>query len=298
MKLCVALVALVACGGKREERTPVATPPAPTPVAIQEAGATTTCEQLPFAESTPVPEASGAAWLDINGKLSLVVVADSGHNGGFGIVDPESGATGVQGKLPLGKGAGDDIEGLAARGQRMFGVTSSGFMREWEWQNGAFVLVAGPYPISAKAEMMCDASKTNCGKNYEGLAIPPAPIAGCELVACSKEDGRAYCFATHGGLLEVTRSFELVDRKDILADCTFADTGAFFAGNNLFGLARVLRIDDVSRVADTQVIDMGPLGTGFPETIAVRGDIVYRMSDMGGTGPSLMLKFRCPVAGG
>jgi len=241
-----------------------------------------------------VPEASGAAWLDIDGKLSLVIMADSGHHGAFGILDPETGATTLQGTLPLGSGAGDDLEGLAARGPRLFGLTSAGYLREWEWRAGAFALVAGPYPISARPDMTCTPTKSNCGKNYEGLAVPPTPIEGCDLVACSKEDGRAYCFA--GQPLEVTRSWPLADKKDILADCTFAaDTGAFYAGNNLFGLARVMRIDDIRK--PDQIVDLGPLGTGFPEVVAARGDTVYRMSDMGGDGPSMMLKFRCPVGG-
>src|SRR5262250_380752 len=47
------------------------------------------CEALPFALTTPVPEASGAGWLVIDGKLSLVVVGDSGNRGAYGVVDPE-----------------------------------------------------------------------------------------------------------------------------------------------------------------------------------------------------------------
>src|SRR5215468_4471337 len=56
------------------------------------------CVQLPFAESTPVAEASGAAWLTIDGKLALVVAGDSGTHGDYVIVDPETGALRERGR--------------------------------------------------------------------------------------------------------------------------------------------------------------------------------------------------------
>jgi hypothetical protein len=230
--------------------------------------------------------------MDIDGVLSLVVMADSGHQGAFGILDPETGTTRIQGTLPMGSGAGDDLEGLAARGPRLYGLTSAGYLREWEWSGGAFKLVDGPYAISSQPELTCGAKRTNCGKNYEGLAIPPRPIAGCELVACSKEDGKGYCFA--GNPLALTRTFDITSKKGALADCAFSDTNVFYAGMNLFGMSRVLQIADIDK---SSIVDLGPLGTGFPEVVAARGDIVYRMSDVGGDGPSLMLKFRCPAPG-
>lgn len=308
MRRCVALaVVLVACGGKREEHKapPTAPPqaqiPAPTPAANNgEAGAA--CEQLPFAESTPVPEASGAAWMTIDNKLVLVVAGDSGHDGAFGLVDPETGATGVQGKLPLGRGASDDVEGLAARGTRLYGLTSSGYMREWEWKAGVFVLVAGPYPIGGSEWTCKNPGKTNCGKNYEGLAIAPAPIGECAAYACSKETGAVYCLRDDGGKLvasgtAATTAVTIVDKSEVLADCAFGDDGALYVGNNLFGLARTFRVEKLDDPQNVQITDLGTLGTGFPETVAVRGDVVYRMSDTGGDGASLMLKFRCPRSG-
>ncbi len=309
MRRCVVLALLVvasgACGGKRDEHKaapttpPLAQIPKPTPAA--QTGAAPACEQLPFAESTPVPEASGAAWMTIDGKLTLVVAADSGHDGGFGLVDPETGTTTAQGKLPLGSGASDDIEGVASRGARLYGLTSSGYMREWEWKSGAFVLVAGPYPIGDSA-WTCKATKTNCGKNYEGLAIAPAPIGECAAYACSKDTGTVYCLRDDGGKLvasgtAATTAVKIVDKSDVLADCAFGDDGALYVGNNLFGLARTFRVENLADPQNAKIADLGALGTGFPETVAVRGDIVYRMSDMGGDGASLMLKFRCPRSG-
>lgn len=288
------VLALVACG-KQDEHKKVATPVTPPTEAGE--GSADGCTQLPFAETTPVPEASGAAWMEIDGVLTLVVAADSGHDGMFGFVDPETGATRTTGKLPLGTGASDDIEGLASRGTRLVGITSSGYIREWEWQAGAFVLVAGPYPIGGEGVVCKNANKTNCGRNYEGLAIAPAPIGECVGYACSKETGAIYCLKDDGGKLAATEApgITIVDKKDALADCAFGDKGELYVGNNLFGLARTFRVE---KLAETPAItDLGPLGTGFPETVAARGDTVYRMSDLGGDGPSLMLKFRCPVGG-
>lgn len=290
----VAVVMLSACG-KREEQKAETPAPKPTPVAAVE-GSAAACETLPFAESTPVPEASGAAWLDIDGKLSLVVIADSGHDGGFGIVDPETGATRVTGKLPLGSGANDDLEGAAARNGRLVAITSSGFIREWQWKAGAFVLVAGPYPIGG-ADLVCE-TMLNCGKNYEGLAIAPAPIGACVGYACSKDTGKAFCLRDDGGKLVATGdAISITNKAGILADCAFDEHGTLYAGNNLIGLAVTTRLTNLADPAHVMSVDLGPLGTGFPETVAARGDIVYRMSDMGGDGPSLMLKFRCTTTG-
>jgi hypothetical protein len=251
------------------------------------------CERLPFAEATTVPEASGAAWMTIDGALVLVVIGDSGNKGAFGFVDPETGATTLRGTLPLGDGASDDLEGVAARGDRLFAITSSGYVREWTWQAGAFVLVAGPYPIGG-GDLVCKATKTNCGNNYEGLALARTTAAGCDGYACSKAEGAVYCLTEQDGKLTATGAKQkVVSRGDILADCAFPadDDTTLYIGNNLFGLS------SVARVKGSEITDLGALGTGFPETIAVRGDIIYRMSDTGGKGPSLMFKFRCPVAG-
>ena len=133
---CVPLIlALVACGKSESAPTPPTTPPPagsatpqPAPLAKAVVEMATECEKLPFAESTPVPEASGAGWLEIDGALALVVVSDSGNDGAYGIVDPETGKTREEGKLPLGK-AGADIEGVAAKAGLLYGVTSSGWMR-------------------------------------------------------------------------------------------------------------------------------------------------------------------------
>lgn len=259
------------------------------------------CEALPFAATTAVPEASGAAWLDIDGALRLVVVADSGHKGAYGLVDPDNGTTVSQGALPLGDGASDDLEGVAALGSRLFAITSSGYVREWRWKAGAFELVAGPYPVGS-GDLVCKATKNNCGKNYEGLALATTPIGGCAGYACSKADGAAYCLAEHDGKLEATGAkIDVVDHREQLADCAFpmGDSTTLYVGNNILGFARTFRVTNLAdpTASAVSIADLGPLGTGFPEVVAVRGDTVYRMSDLGGDGPSMMFKFRCPVDG-
>ncbi len=240
------------------------------------------CQEQPFAESTPLPEASGAAWMTIDGKLAMVVVADSGHTGDYAIIDPESGATREQGKLPLGKDGGDDIEGLAEHDGKLYGLTSSGGMRVWERKDNGFALVEGPYKNGDKTQL-----------NYEGLALPAQPRGWCAGFACSKQDGHVYCLQKVNGRYVADYSRRIaVTKPGWLGDCTFDDTDQLWAANNLFGLSQVFRVDGWADPASAKVASVNAFGVGFPEVIAVRGDVIYRMSDTGGA-PSLIAKFRC-----
>jgi hypothetical protein len=268
-----------------------------------------TCEQLPFAESTPVPEASAAAWLTISGKLALLVVGDSGNHGAYGIIDPDTGATIETGQLPLSTEASDDIEGISARGDKIYGLTSSGWMRVWQRKAKGFELVDNPYPLgpvdlpNVKNEarppksdgMVCKGTVVNCGRNYEGLCIAPIPREGaCVGFAASKADGHLYCLTDEGGKLVIhhDRAIAITTRHGGLADCTFGEDDTLWAASNLFDLSNVYRVAHWEDPANAQVERIGPLTIGFPEVIAVRGDLVYRMSDMGGS-PSFMAKYRC-----
>src|SRR5262245_32682717 len=99
---------MLSCKQQEPAPRPAPTPaPNPPPAAWEVAPAdapddASRCPEQPFAKSTPLPEASGAAWLTIEGKLALVVVADSGNQGDYVVLDPDTGATREQGKLPLG----------------------------------------------------------------------------------------------------------------------------------------------------------------------------------------------------
>jgi outer membrane protein assembly factor BamB len=295
VRRCVVLLAVLAACGKR-------TATEATNVGL---GSGMICNPVDgFASSVPVAEASGAAWWDMGGgKTALVINSDSGNDGAYAIIDPETGASLETGKFPLGNAdanghRGDDTEGLASRGDRLYGLTSSGWMRVWKRAGTGFELVDGPYPIAPEATgFSSPLTDSNAGKNYEGLAIAPAPVAGCVGVACAKDDGHIYCLTEQDGKLQVdpTRGVE-IEKKGAMADCAFAPDGSLYTANNMFGMSEVARIDDWAVPARAKVTVIGQMGVGFPEGIAVRGDDVYRLSDTGGS-PSMMAKFRCRAPG-
>jgi outer membrane protein assembly factor BamB len=280
---------------------------APAPHASASPG----CELMPFAATTPVPEASGAAWITVEpaGRRALLVVGDSGNHGAYGLVDPETGATFETGALPLGDGASDDTEGVAARGDKIYGLTSSGWVRVWQRKAGRFELLEGPYPLgpvdlpdaknnnrAPKGDgMVCNGNVVNCGRNYEGLCLAARPRSpACIGFAASKADGHLYCLSDDAGRLVVHRDRAIaITRSGALADCAFADDDTLWAGSNMFDLAHVYKVTGWDDPAHATVDKVGILAVGFPEGIAVRGDVVYRLSDTGGA-PSMMAKFRCP----
>lgn len=280
-------------------------PPAPS---VTSTADPSTCAREPFAESTPVPEASGAAWIDFGGKPALLVTSDSGDHGAYAIVDAGSGATLEEGNFPLGNTT-DDLEGLSARDGKIYGVISPGWIYVWKRGAHGYDLVDGPYALGpvdlppkkggnhppAGTGMVCDAGVTNCGRNYEGLCLRPgggSDANGCTGYVAAKADGHLYCLTADAhGRLAVTRDHAIaIDRPAVLADCTYADDGSLWAADNMFGLADVFRVD----VDRGSAAKFASLGVGFPEVLAVRGDVFYRMSDTGGA-PSLMAKFRCPA---
>jgi hypothetical protein len=306
MRSAGALAISAICGACRGDSPPVRPPPVgsgsvatpvPTPGKV-------TCTDLPFAASTPLPEASGAAWLAIAGKLGLVVISDSGNDGAYVVLDPETGDVREQGKLPLGGGT-DDLEGLAVRDGKLYAVSSPGWIRVWALSGHELTLVDGPYPLGPvdlpdkkRAEpgspgMVCSERKTNCGRDYEGLCLAPKPTTDCLGFAASKTDGTLYCVVDKEGKLAVdpTRGIHIA-KSGVVADCAFSETGELVVGSNLLDASHVYRVTNWADPAHAAVEELGSLGIGFPETIAIRGDVIYRMSDTGGA-PSLMTKYRC-----
>lgn len=266
---------------------------------------------MPFAESTPIPEASGAAWLEIDGKLRLIVVSDSGREGAYGVLDPDTGATGETGKLPLSSDTSDDLEGLATRGGKLYAITSAGWIYVWQRRDGRFEAVGKPYALGpvtlpdtrnndrapAGTGMVCNPKVVNCGRNYEGLCLAPpaAPTApgGCIGFAASKADGHLYCLTEKAGRLVAHYERRIaITRPGALADCAFSDDGTLWAGSNMLDLGFAYRVAGWQDAAKAVVARVAALTVGFPELIAARGDVVYRMSDLGGA-PSLMAKYRC-----
>ncbi|HTL32196.1 MAG TPA: hypothetical protein VL326_03675 [Kofleriaceae bacterium] len=288
MHRCVVLLAFVVVGCRKRE----------LPTSVGSGAGSNTCEQLPFETSVPVGEASGAAWLDIHGKPALVINSDSGNDGDYAIISAETGTVIEKGKLPLGT-RGDDVEGFATRGGLLYGLTSSGWIRVWKRAAAGFELVDGPYAIAPVDDnFACVVDDSNCGKNYEGLALAPTPTGSCVGFACSKDDGRLYCLTEKDGklALDTARSIGVDKRSGVLADCAFSPTGTLYAANNMFGNSTVYRVDGWADPWSAHVVPIGDLGLGFPEGIAVSGEIIYRLSDTGGS-PSMMAKFRCTASG-
>ena len=297
----VGLAISMACRGGQ---TPEAGPPPPSvgsQVKVFTPPPLPTCEQVPFAASSTVPEASGAAWLSDG---NLLVVSDSGNDGAYVVLDPETGNEVSAGRLPIGGGK-DDLEGLAMRGDQLIGVSSSGWIRAWQRSASGWDLVDGPYPLGRvdlpdkkRAErddpgMVCSENTTNCGRDYEGICLPLVASGPCVGFVASKTDGRLYCLHDKYGELAVDREIHIpIAKSGAIADCTFSDRGELFVGSNLFDAANVYRVSNWQDPAKAVVEKLGSLGVGFPETIAVRGGMIYRLSDTGGA-PSLMTKHRC-----
>lgn len=268
------------------------------------------CERLPFATSIPVPEASGAAWLHEDGGDRVLVVGDSGRSGAYVEIGAEDGRVLRRGALPLGDGAGDDVEGLATDGQRLWGLTSAGWMRAWVKDGDGYRLVLGPYPIEHRGP--CKMDSVNCGHDFEGLCLRPAGTVGadgCVGYAAAKAEGALYCLTVAPAPAEddgkgpgprlmlsvreghhAPRPLPAITAKGALADCAIASDGAVWTGDNMFGGGTVRRLDAPAWE--------GPLGDGFPEAMALApGGIVYRFSDAGGE-PSLAGRYRCAAAAG
>lgn len=303
--LVIALV--VACESK--PKVPEAKP-APAPAVT--ADALQACTDEPFEPMTPVPEASGAAWLDGD---KLVVISDSGNGGKYAIVNAGNGFTTEEGVLPLGGDFGDDLEGISARGGKFYVLSSPGWVRSYKRIDKGFELVDAPYamgPIDIDDKggkmgdkppqgtgMVCPAKNTNCGRNYEGLCLLPDSVADASQTRCigfaaSKADGHLYCVQEDRGKLVVHYQDAIrIARPGVLSDCAFSEDGTLYASSNLFDAGNVYRVEGWREPSGAKVTVVGALGIGFPETIAVKGDIIYRMSDTGAA-PSMMRKVKCP----
>ena len=276
---------------------------------------------MPFAATTPVPEASGAAFVQFRGKPALFVLSDSGNKGAYGILDPDSGETLAQGAFGQ-MDHGDDYEGVAARNGQLIAVISSG-LTAWIYQNdetfsvqnkldelGAKISDAeepekghGKHPPKGKG-MVCEGAlfNGNCGRNFEGICLDDrtrytkGPCAG---FVASKADGHLYCLVEHAGKVTTyTADFErsiAVGKPGVLADCAIGEDGTLWVGANILGANTVWRVDNWEDPSHARVSEIGPLGIGNAEVLAVRGDALYRLSDTDGA-PSLMSKFRCGPA--
>ncbi|MEM9488139.1 MAG: hypothetical protein AAGC55_03285 [Myxococcota bacterium] len=273
------------------------------------------CEKQPFAAELAIGEASGATYV-VEGESSYIaVVGDSGNRGRIVWLDPSDGRLLWRGRLPMDGGASDDLEGLSSRDGVLYGLTSSGWMRHWRriaepgTAGAAYELTVPAYPLAGPGRLRCASPHhTNCARDYEGLCLRSGPVAAGQCVgfAASKRDGALYCLIIEddGRLaIDPARVISVVPPA-VLSGCHFATdhfaTGpgqgeaggeALWLGSNLFGLSRVHRVTGWQR--DAVVIgNVGTLGSGFPEAIAVYQDAIYRFSDTAAA-TSLADKYLC-----
>ena len=143
---------------------------------------------------------------------------------------------------------------------------------------------AGSATNRRRATAWCATARAaNCGRNYEGLCL--TEHAG---YVASKADGHLYPVTGDAELVVERAGAIAVAEPGHLADCAYDDRNA------LRGQQPVRPVDRVARRStdEAKVVPIASIGVGFPEVLAVRGDVFYRMSDTGGS-PSLMAKFRC-----
>tara|TARA_R110002073_G_scaffold208011_2_gene368307 strand:+ start:44423 stop:45445 length:1023 start_codon:yes stop_codon:yes gene_type:complete len=260
------------------------------------------CKRQPFASSIPIAEASGATWMP---DTSLLVIGDSGTDGAFLRLSSADGSVLTKGKLPLDSGASDDLEGLSRIGSTLFGITSSGYMREWEPKGDTFVLARKSYSIARKGDTksVCASAKdSNCGPNYEGLCLldtaadaKPSDDAPCVGYAAAKARGSLVCLVRRpdGRLAARPEHTISVANPKTLSGCHFDPQGRLWFGNNVFAANTVGLIEDHQHVKSAKITRVGALGLGFAEAIAVgTGGQVFRFSDTTGS-PSLLDKYIC-----
>jgi hypothetical protein len=259
---------------------------------------------MPFEKTVDVPEASGAVWVEASFGLPahVVVVADSGANGGFAVIDAEYGAGLGRGRLPLDRAASDDLEGLARSDGLYYALTSGGWMRSFRRTGASSFVRSGP--SYALAGVSCKSPhKTNCGYDFEGLCLAdPLPDKGCVGFAASRRDGKLVCLARgeRGRLrADPARTIPVAGRR-ALSGCDFAPASegqVLYAVTNLFGGNALIRVRDWAEPASAQVERLGGAGIGFIEAVAAAPDgIVYRFSDTAGK-TSAMGKYSCPRPG-
>lgn len=233
-----------------------------------------------------LPEASGAVALDADHDL---LVADSGHSGRALVLDRALGVSATL-VLPLGDGAGDDIEGLSlgpsaagatnneALGVSVWGLSSSGYLRAWRVQHvdGAWTaaLVHGPVPIAEPGEWVGGPNAVNAGGNFEGICLHPAPTPGdCAGWAASKARGELVCVRAEGDGFRLDPGLRLpVFEAEHLSDCAFEPEPPhrLFAAGNVYSGDRVIEVTTLASSAAP--IDGLPELAGAPnqEAILVR----------------------------
>lgn len=318
-------VALGACErSDRRNPAPAATSPpvAPAHGAVEPASSPVAPAQAPapsgpavrctrdetFPSPWAVPEASGAAEVELRpGTREILVVSDSG-NGGAAMAWSKSGGTRAL-VLPLDDRASDDVEGLAWQqdpaGGRLYTLTSSGAVRRFVPDGaGGLKRDGDAYRIGAPPLSCADLHGINCGKNWEGLCLRnPAARARCAGYAASKHETALYCVVRDaaGNLsIDLQRApivlalDRLTRREGVLSDCAFGAPGGpaedvLLVTTNAFGGAQTYRVDEQTGVATSLDVQ----ATASNEAIAVdRDGALYAFLDDNGT-TSMATRFVC-----
>jgi hypothetical protein len=259
------------------------------------------CKPLPFAKSIDLAEASGAAILHGEVGQPILVVSDSGNKGAYVIVDPRTGDELESGSLPLDKVASDDLEGVSYRGKTLYGLTSSGWMRQWRRDGAGFELAAPAYPIAEKnSALLCaNPRRTNCAQNFEGLCLVDGELdAPCVGFAASLKTGKLWCLKESSGRIQIDPSIAIdVSHRASLAGCHFdaQDESRLWIGKNMLGGAQIGTVENWRSPREARVQLQGMVGPGFPEAIAVSNRTVYRFSDTAAR-PSLAARYHCADA--
>lgn len=285
------------------EATPAPAPPAQAAAPAQASAPATrvSCMRQEFASPLPLAEASGATYLPDPETPVLLVVGDSGTRGAFIELDLATGKVLATGRLPLGRGVSDDLEGLTIIGETIYGLTSAGWMRHWRRHrkrsgDARYELVAGPYPVAEPGAddtgLVCASARdVNCGRNYEGLCLrdAPDPAATCAGFAVSKADGKLYCLTLEpdGRVRARAEDPIAVGPPETLTGCDFVPGAAagsaedlVWVGSNAFGFNRVYTVAGWQTPASARATLLGMLGSGFGEALALApGGAVYRFSD-------------------
>jgi hypothetical protein len=295
-----ALLAGVACKSKESSKSKPSTRP-PVKAAPIDAAAPACVDQR-FPVTLPIAEASGAVYV-AGPRPTILVVGDSGTRGQLLEIAADTGKVLFSGRLPLDGGASDDLEGLTMRGDTLYGITSSGYLRHWVREGNGFRQTVSSYPVAPRGKpphFVCNsAHATNCARNYEGMCLRQGtiPEGKCAGFLVSKEDGRLYCLVENSETKRLAvappRSIR-ISASGTLTGCQFAPEGdLLWVGTNFFGGSRVYTVSGYDDVRTATVREVAPLGSGFPEAIAVgpKGT-VYRFSDTS-SAPSLVDKFVC-----
>lgn len=308
--VAIALGMVLACCGKPSERAenakqhgrhnsaPELVSSEPTlPADASTARAPSSCTAQPFAASVDLAEASGATVLEDG---SIMVIGDSGTNGSFVRLDATSGEMLSRGTLPLDSGASDDLEGLSRIGDTLYAITSSGRMRHFLITSDGFEASEASYALAdeSDAKLVCkSAHSSNCGPNYEGLCLRSDAVADddCAGFAASKTTGTLICLRLdkRGRLrLDPAHSIVVAEAQS-LTGCDFDTQNRLWFGTNFFTLNRIGFVEDWNDLHKRAITQLGAVGLGFCEAIAVGADDeVFRFSDTSGS-PSLLSKYIC-----